>query len=279
VVSVAYVGSNSVHRRLGAADLNQPIPGPGDLNPRRAYADISTVTTSLPEGRGNYQGVELRFERRFSKGLSTLNGYTRSKTLQSDMSENTRQMKVEKGLSTEHIPNRFFSTVVWELPFGKGKKWASSGSMARVAGGWQISTLFLAQNGLTLTPGITANPANTTGAARPNRIANGNLPRDQRAPDRWFDTSAFVVPASYTFGNAGVGIIEGPGVVNLDSTIGRRFRVTERFRLDFRAEFFNALNEAHFAAPNLTVDRPVGGTISSTDTSARQIQFGLKLTF
>jgi hypothetical protein len=279
VVSAAYVGTNSVHRRIGPTDLNQPVPGPGDLNARRTYKDLAGVTTSVPEGRGNYQGFEVRFERRFSAGFSTLNGYTRSKTMQTDMSENTRLLIREKGLSTEHIPNRFFSTVTYELPFGKGRKWVTSGPIAYVVGDWQISSMISVQNGMRLTPGITANPANTTGAGRPDRIGNGNLPRSERTPERWFDRGAFTVPAAYTFGNAGVNIIEGPGLVNFDAAVARVFRLTERFRLDFRTEFFNALNEAQFGFPNMTVDRPVGATISSTDRPARQIQFGLKLVF
>ena len=279
VVSVAYVGTNGVHQRTGTVDLNQPVPGPGALAARRAYPALAGITTSVPEGRSNYQGIELRFERRFSNGFSTLNGFTWSKTMSTGMSQNTREMIREKGLSSEHVPKRFFSTVVWDLPLGAGRKWVRSGFLSNVIGGWQLSTLFSVQNGMTLTPGITANPANTTGAGRPDRIANGNLPRDQRTPERWFDTSAFTAPAAYTFGNAGFNIIEGPGLVNLDNTISRMFQLTERFRIDFRAEFFNLFNEAHFGAPNMTVDRNVGGTISSTNTPARQIQFGLKLIF
>jgi hypothetical protein len=87
------------------------------------------------------------------------------------------------------------------------------------------------------------------------------------------------VPAAYTFGNAGFNIIEGPGLLNFDATIARTFKLGERFRLDFRTEFFNAFNEALLGFPNMTVDRPVGGTISSTNSPARQIQFGLKLIF
>jgi hypothetical protein len=237
------------------------------------------VTTSLPEGRGNYQALELRFERRFSSGFSTLNGFTWSKTMSTVMSQNTRQMIREKGLSTEHLGNRFFSTVVWEIPAGRGRKWVSSGVLSHIIGGWQLSTLFTAQDGMPLTPGITANPANTTGAGRPDRIGNGNLPPGQRTPEMWFDKTAFTLPGAYTFGNAGFNIIEGPGLVNFDTTIARMFQLNERFRLDFRTEFFNALNEAQFGFPNMTIDRDVGGTISSTNTPARQIQFGLKLIF
>ncbi|MBK7930961.1 MAG: TonB-dependent receptor [Bryobacterales bacterium] len=279
VLSAAYVGTNSVHRRSGPVDINQPIPGSGDLNSRRAYSTVAGITTSVPEGRGNYQGLELRFERRFSRGFSTLNGYTRSKTMQMDMNQNTRRLGREKGLSTEHIPNRFFSTVIYELPFGKGRKWLDSGVLALIAGGWQVSSLVTAQNGMQLTPTMTANPANTTGATRPDRLRDGNLPRGERTPDRWFDRTAFALPAAFTFGNAGVNIIEGPGLINFDGALARVFPINERVRIDFRAEFFNFLNEAQFGFPNMTVNTAPAGAISATDRPARQLQFGLKLVF
>lgn len=87
------------------------------------------------------------------------------------------------------------------------------------------------------------------------------------------------VPAPFRFGNSGNFILEGPGLVNLDLTIARTLALSERMRVDFRAEFFNMLNEAHFGFPNATINQPTTGVISQTVDSARQIQFGLKLVF
>ena len=126
---------------------------------------------------------------------------------------------------------------------------------------------------------MNGNPANTTGAQRPNRIQDGNLPRDQRSPDRWFDVSAFTVPAPFTFGNSAANVIYGPGLVNLDLTVARTFKLTEKISLDFRSEFFNLFNEAHFDFPNTVVNTPNGARIGATASSMRQIQFGLKLIF
>jgi hypothetical protein len=123
------------------------------------------------------------------------------------------------------------------------------------------------------------NVSNSTGGTRPDRIADGNLPRDQRTPERWFDVTAFRAPQAFTFGNSGRNVIIGPGLVNLDTTLSRTFVLTERATLQFRTEAFNLLNEAHFDFPNATVDRPVGGTIGATSSSMRQIQFALKLVF
>jgi hypothetical protein len=274
VASVAYVGTNTAHRRLGAVSINQPQPGPGALNPRRLFPDYSDISMDIPIGTNNYQGLELKFERRFTRGFSLLSGYTWSHTMAGDISQDNTVWAPEKARSPEDLRHRFFTASVWDLPFGKG-----SGPWSHVLRGWQLSPIFTAQTGLPFTPGVAGNPANTTGGIRPDRLRDGNLPRDQRSPDRWFDVQAFAVPAAFRFGNSGNFILNGPGLVNLDANIARSFRLTERFRLDFRGEFFNMLNEAQFLFPGATVNQPTAGIISQTATSARQIQFGLKFIF
>lgn len=279
VVSAAYVGTNTAHRRLGAVSINQPKPGPGALNPRRLFPDYSDISMDIPIGTNNYQGLELKFERRFSKGLSLLTGYTWSHTMAGDISQDNTIWAPEKARSPEDLRHRLFMASVWDLPFGKGRRWAAQGPLGYVVGGWQLSPIFSAQTGLPFTPAVAGNPANTTGGIRPDRIGDGNLPRGQRTPERWFDAQAFVVPAAFRFGNSGNFILNGPGLINLDATVARTFSITERVRLDFRAEFFNFLNDAHFLFPNATVNQPTAGVISQTSDSARQIQFGLKLIF
>ncbi|MEZ5353215.1 MAG: TonB-dependent receptor [Bryobacteraceae bacterium] len=279
VASAAYVGTNTGHRRLTAIDRNQPEPGPGAIGPRRAFPNLATIQTDVPFGTANYQGLELKFEKRFRSGLSSLNGYTWSKTMAGEIGQRSTILAPEKALSPEDMRQRFFSSIVWEIPLGKGHGLAKEGIAARVLGGWQLSTLFAAQSGLPLTPGLGTNLANSTGGVRPDRIGNGNLPRDQRKPERWFDTTAFTTFTGFRFGNSGRNVITGPGLVNLDATVARNFDLTERIRLQFRAEGFNVLNEAHFNLPNGTVDRPVGGQISSVASSMRQFQFALKLIY
>lgn len=280
--SVAYVGSNTVHTSTGA-NLNQPEPGPGPINPRRWFPQFANITTNPPVGGANYQGLELKFERRFDQGFSLLSGYTHSKTLVKQLGQRTSfwHLAPEKTISQQHLPQRFFVASVWDLPFGRGRKYATQGPLAQVIGGWQISPIFEAQRGLPLSPSVAGNPANTTGGQRPDRIGDGNLPRGERTPQRWFDVGAFEVPARYSFGNAAAWIIEGPGLVNLDLMISRTFVLNERLSLDFRTEFFNLFNEAHFNFPNGVINRPAAGRISSTMECcpARQVQFGMKLIF
>jgi hypothetical protein len=279
VLSAAYIGSHSAHRHLTAQDINQPYPGPGTLNARRAFPAEAAITRSVPFGTANYQALELKVERRFAGGFSTLNGYTWGHSLQTDIGQDTRDLLREKAASPQDMRQRLFSTVVWALPFGSGRKWLHSGAISQVVRDWQVSTLFVAQSGLYVTPIISTNTANTTGTLRPNRLREGNLPTGQRSPSHWFDTSAFIAPPAYQFGNSGLDIIEAPSLVNLDSTIARQFKLSDRFRIDFRAEFFNFLNTPHFDLPNTTVDKPVGGTIGDSIAPARQLQFGLKLQF
>lgn len=279
VFSAAYVGTNTAHRRLGAVSINQPRPGPGALNPRRLFPDYSDISMDIPIGTNNYQGLELKFERRFSRGFSIVSGYTWSHTMAGDISQDNTVWAPEKARSPEDLRHRFFTASVWDLPFGKGRRWTQTGALAHLLGGWQLSPIFTAQTGLPFTPAVAGNPANTTGGIRPDRIGDGNLPRGQRTPERWFDVQAFASPAPFRFGNSGNFILNGPGLVNLDATIARTFALTERVRLDFRGEFFNFLNEAQFLFPNATINQPTAGVISQTATSARQIQFGLKVLF
>ncbi|MBI3683770.1 MAG: TonB-dependent receptor [Acidobacteria bacterium] len=279
VVSAAYVGTNTAHRRLGALSMNQPKPGPGALNPRRLFPNYSDVSMDVPLGTANYQGLELKFERRFTRGFSILTGYTWSHAMIGDIGQDNTVWAPEKGLSPEDLRHRFFLASVWDVPVGRGRRWLGGGILGSLTGGWQISPIFTAQTGLPYTPGVAGNPANTTGGIRPDRLRDGNLPPSERRPERWFDVQAFAVPAPFRFGNTGSNILQGPGLVNLDLMVGRTFRLSERCRLDFRSEFFNLLNEAHFLFPAATINAANAGAISQTVDAARQIQFGLKLVF
>ncbi len=283
--SIAYVGSNTVHRSE-TADINQPVPvnlAPGvSLPNRRAFPRFANINMMVPIGNANYQGLEMKYERRFAQGFSILTGYTFSKTLDGEMTQQSSILATQKSQSIQHMPQRFFLASVWDLPFGKGRKWLDSGFVRHIVGGWQISPIFEAQEGLFVTPGVTNNPANTTGGQRPDRIGDPTLPRNQRTPERWYDVSAFdwTTPAVDTrFGNSATNIIQGPGLVNLDLMVGRTFNINERVNLAFRVETFNLTNEAHFNFPNTQVNTPNAGRISSTSSSMRQIQFGLKLNF
>ena len=116
---------------------------------------------------------------------------------------------------------------------------------------------------------------------RADRIGNGNLPASQRSPDNWFDANAFTLPADYTFGNSGRNVLDGPGSQVANVALRKVFRAEERYRVELRAEFFNAFNHPNFAQPDNFIDDGPGstGVITSLSTPMRQVQFGLKLAF
>ena len=170
--------------------------------------------------------------------------------------------------------------------FGKGKAWANTGVLAVLAGGWQISPLFQWQTGNPRTASMSGNYSNSGGAVdRPdvNGDPNANVPH---APQQWFDTSVFVrarpangaAGATYSFGNAGVGIISSPGLVNADVNIARNFRFRQSLEAQVRVEFYNLANHPNLGYPNLVADTAAFGTIS-TALTPRVSQFALKLKF
>jgi hypothetical protein len=135
------------------------------------------------------------------------------------------------------------------------------------------------QTGQPFTATLSTDPSGTAATARPNRIADGNLPTDERTRTHWFDTSAFAVQNCLCFGNSGRDILRGPGFLNLDLGIIRDFNFSERFRVQFRAESFNTMNHPNFGIPNSAIGNPSVGIITSIINPERQNQFALKFYF
>src|SRR5262245_11585167 len=192
--------------------------------------------------------------------------------------------RMEYGPSEFDVTHRFVVSGVMQLPFGKNRAIGSNWSrtMDMVLGNWEFSPIFTWQGGLPLT--INQSQITNIGGERrfrPDRIRNGELPSNLRTVDHWFDTGAFVAVTATTpneiFGNSGVGIIRGPGAVNLDFNLAKDFRVTESFGMQFRGEFFNAFNHANFGVPGVTLGAGFGQIVSAAE--ARIIQFALKLKF
>src|SRR5262249_41502735 len=152
---------------------------------------------------------------------------------------------LEKARSGFDLRQRFTAMFIYQVAAHLGNRWVN-----RLVGGWQVSGSFTARTGfpLTVTTGDTSNAS--TGTARPNRVADGNLDASQRNVDRWFDKTAFAAPAPYTFGTSGRNVIDGPGSKALNTSISKFFPITERTRLQFRAELFNATNHPNFGLPN-----------------------------
>jgi len=147
---------------------------------------------------------------------------------------------LNRGNSLTDVRHNFVLSSTYELPFGRGKKWMGSVDpvTAAVLEGWQLSGVLTGCSGLPFTVTTSGGITNAGGADRPNRIGDGTLPSDRRSIDRWFDASAFQVQPNYTHGNSGRNILFGPSQTNLDLSLAKVFRLSERFRLQFRAEAF-----------------------------------------
>jgi hypothetical protein len=179
------------------------------------------------------------------------------------------------------VPRRFVASVLYELPFGKGKPYLSSAGRFTntLLGGWMVTGIYTLQSGFWFTPTTSQNTAGTeSGTLRPNRLGNGNLPDSQRTRLHWFDTSAFAQPAPFQYGSTGRNILEGPGLKDFDLGLLKNSQVGERGSVQFRAEFFNTFNNTNFGIPSANIAASNFGTISSAGPS-RQIQFGLKYLF
>ncbi len=290
LLTVGYNG-NGTRQLLSGVDFNLPFdiaPGPTPVASRRIWPFYTSVTRQLPVGRLSYNAMVLKLEKRFSKGLTFLSAYTWSKTID-NVDETLSNSGVgalkpwdrnlNRGRSTTDLRHNYVVSASYELPFGKGKAYMNQNRVADLLfGGWQLGGILSLQTGLPFTVNSGGGITNAGGADRPNRIADGKLPDGQRSIDRWFDLAAFVTQPQFTYGNSGRNILDGPGNKNLDLSLAKSFAITERYRLQFRAESFNATNTANFGFPAANINGAGVGTITSAD-EPRRVQFALKLIF
>jgi hypothetical protein len=290
VLSVAYVGSGTSNLS-GLNDINAPTPGAGGAQPRRLFPTFGAINTLSGFAHANYHSLQAKLERRFQSGFSLLSSYTWAHAIDNstdgednnngpNIPQDSFNTNAEKASSGFDIKQRFVTSFVYDLPFGRTGGVLEGSKLGRAMfSGFQIGGIFVAQTGQPINLDVAGNPANTTNPVRPNRFHDGNLSRSERNVDRWFDTAAFVVPVAFTYGNSGRNVLRAPGLVNLDFLIARNFRLTETTHLELRGEFFNLSNTAHFARPNATVGSSQFGRITATAAPNRQVQIGVRLAF
>ncbi|MDQ2948494.1 MAG: TonB-dependent receptor, partial [Acidobacteriota bacterium] len=269
LIETAYVGTKGTGLPV-TYDINTQYAGGGSVASRRPFQGFSGITLTSALDNSNFNALEARVEHRYSKGLALLASYTYSKTIDGGGEQlvgdgsirDARNLKAERGLSTSDQRHRFVTSVLYDLPVGNGRMLnISNKAVNAVLGNWQLNGILTVRGGTPFTPALGTSTANT-GAARPNRIGNGNLPSDQRSIFNWFDKTAFVAPTPFNFGNAGRDILFGPGGTNLDASIFKSFPlrlIGEAGQVQFRAETFNVLNHPQFAQPNARVDIAQGG--------------------
>ena len=292
IAEISYVGTRGEHLMVNSLNLNQSLPGPGAQGPREPYYTINPNLTALhyvtSAGDSHYDSLQVHVGKHLSGGLSFDVAYTFANYLSdagnpnsggnSDI-QNSYCLRCNYGPTPDDYRHTLVINHVYELLFGKNRKYLNSGWESYLAGPWNFSGIWTLYSGGRFTPIYGTNVSNSTGGGdqRPDRIGSGTLHTGQTI-SHWFDTSAFVVPQPYTFGNSGTGILTGPGYFNLNLTLERHVIVRDRFDLDFRGEAFNALNRANFSNPNATIGTSSAGVISST-SAPRILQVALKASF
>ena len=289
-LEVGYVGAGD-RRQIGYTQWNQAItPGPGSVQPRRLLNNVpglADLDGGLNTFTSNYNAMHVDAVKRFSSGLSFDANYTWGKVLttQSSLAEEIAQDQYNRhndyGRASFDIRSIFQASYVYELPFGKGKKWGSSWSGPTDAffGGWSVEGVTRLETGPPLNVTLGIDQANVgKSAQRPNLVSNPNIGGNRNVSRPWFNTAAFQMPAIYTFGNAAPYVVGADGRESFDAALQKDFRFKEHQDVLFRTEFFNFPNHVNFNLPNGTFTSPSFGLVTSA-TPARQIQFGLRYGF
>lgn len=284
------------------ADLLRPVPNPfygiitsGSLAGRtvqqsqllRPYPQFTDVTRIAP-GILNlvYHSFQLQVEKRLSHGLTALVSYTIAKNI-GDMSnaDNAYNRRAERALNQLDIPQRLTVSAAWELPFGQNRYFGGNipRALDLLVGGWVLSTFQTFQSGFPVSFGL-ARCAAGSNSCRPNAIGDPAAGVSGPIVDRlanYFNTSAFSQPADFTYGNVSpyIGTVRSPGMNNVNLTLSKNFRFTERARLEFRASTFNLLNHPVFSAPNTTFGQADFGKVFNQANLNRQMELAAKIVF
>jgi hypothetical protein len=314
VLDVSYLGSQG-HKLPVPWNINQALPGPGSVASRRPYRGYGNITGGFISsiGNSNFNALQIRAERRFSRGLSFISSYTWSKSIDDGQgisaaadgsnffAQDARNLRAERAVSDYDVTHRWVFSYVYDLPFGQGQRFGIDNTVANaILSGWQLTGIFTLQSGRPFTVYSGRDESLTAGGSdRPNLIGDWRVARP--GPDRWFnpctllatgnprncapgDRPAWQINAPGTFGNAGRNILRADGLKNFDLGLYRSFRISERQSLQFRAEFFNLPNHPNFFLPNASAASSSFATIGraafqSQTGAQRQIQFALKYVF
>ncbi len=315
MLSVGYAGSHGYHELL-SIDANVPVPTicpaapcPADYpagtmyfppNAPLANPNVANTTSWFSEGVSSYNALVVEVSHRYSYGLQFRGAYTYSKslddgdTLNTSVSTNSPAFTMnplrprwDYGRSSFDVRHAAVMNATYDLPLRHGDKSLPDSWWGKVIGDWQVSSIVTLQTGLPFTPQMGFNPTNdgdTRNPIRPSWNPSFTGKVILGAPTKYFDPNAFVAPPNGTYGNVGRNTLPGPALAELDLSVAKSIFLSERFKLQLRAEFFNLLNRVNLNTPNPVVftsatsgPTTTAGVITSTTTSSRQIQFGLKL--
>jgi hypothetical protein len=289
MVDLSYMGTWTVGAD-NATIRNVPEPGAGPIQPRRPIPQLSRINAIRFDGKSIYHGLTLKAERRLQNRVAYSIGYTLSSSTddasspgatesEANVPQNVRNVFGDGGewsrSSFDHR-HQFVASGAYELPLLPDAR----GMAGAVLSGWRVNAIFTAQSGAPFTVNLGVDRANIGAgpAQRPDQLRDPNLPGGERAPARWFDTSAFALPALYSFGSAPRNSVVGPGFANLDLAVAKTWNVAASAGVELRWEIFNLLDRANFDLPNRIFGSPGFGRIFSAK-SPREMQIGARLSF
>jgi len=286
LLEVSYVGSKGTHVDTSFKNFNQPAPGPGDIQSRRPYPEFARIRMQDFGANTSYNSLQVRFERRLSKGISVTAAYTYSHLID-DAGQSTNDGGClcqtptngpsERASSIFDQRHNLVFSYVWALPIAKNAK----GFVGAVAAGWNLEGIVTLASGSPFDVLESFDSQNNDGLwERPLLVPGQKLTVANQGPSLWFNPNAFA-PSTYVYGNSPRDPLTGPGTANADLSLIKRFHMfyNEKHTLQFRAEAFNTLNHPEFSNPDAYLGDGAFGQLTSTKIPNREIQVALKYFF
>lgn len=283
-VKFSYVGSSTSRAPIQIQSNVSQVLGPTQDLP---FTQMQNFTQIRSIGHMSYNAFQAEYAKQYSSGLALRSSFTWSKNMNTGCAsfwegcniQDPYNLRSNRSVDDIDVPVVFTTSAVYQLPFGKNKSYATSGVPSMVLGGWQVNGIIAARGGQPFTPTINFDNANSNGATqRPNVLGSTQGPKSLT---EYFNTSAYSVPAPYTYGTAGRNSLRGPGYTDVDFSLFRDFPIFERITLQLRAESFNILNHPNFANPDGVFEDANFGKITAINgsSSPREFQFAGRLTF
>ena len=281
-VSVGYAGSKGSHL-VRSRDLNQPAPGPGDVQARRPYPSYGGIFYVESEGRSTYHSLQVATSRPLARGVALSAVYTLSSSNDDasaflgtkgdrNFPQDSRDVAAQWGPSSFDLRHRFAATLICQLPRGH---WLTRDT--------ELRGIVSIQSGQPFTPILRFDNSNTGNGGQQSGWDHPNLTGEPTisnpTADRWFDTAAFAVPAPYTFGNAGRNILRGPGFASVDVALARQVARVGGGALSVELQAFNLFNRVNLEMPEVYADEPSTFGRIFAAKAPRQIQIALRAAF
>jgi hypothetical protein len=291
-LSLAYVGTYG-SRLTRNYNANQQLFNLDPSDPTsRLFANLGSVTVSDNRGKSIYNSLQAQYERRFTNGLQFLGAFTWSKTIDDSCGaldtcapQLYTNYNIERGLSEIDQPYRMSLSALYELPFGRGRRWGSNWSrpIDWAVGGWQLNGIYTLSGGMPFSVTVNGTPGSTRADLVSSPSVNpGNI-------SNYINAGSFALPPTITFtdstvftrpGTSGRNILLGPGLSNIDLSLFKNFAITEKIKTELRLQAYNATNTPHFGQPNSNFSNGNFGQITTTlPFTYRQVELGLRVTF